>query len=96
MVLRANDPNLSAISSYPGPKILRKCFVRNLPRFFAADAVIVFTGAPPTYRAVWNRILSDCTLRDFVNCRNHAISTPNRSDLLQRLASRIYSFDDRN
>lgn len=46
MVLRANDPSLSAISSYPAPKILRKSFARNLPRFFAADAVIVFTGAP--------------------------------------------------
>jgi hypothetical protein len=58
MVLRANDPSLSAISSYPGPKILRKSFVKNLPRFFAADAVIVFTGAPPTYRAVVSNVIS--------------------------------------
>ena len=58
MVLRANDPSLSAISSCPGPKILRKSFVRNPPRFFAADAVIVFTGAPPTYRAVVTNVIS--------------------------------------
>ena len=81
MVLRANDPSLSAISSYPGPKILRKSFVKNLPRFFAADAVIVFTGAPP-YRAVASNVISfvrrfkpvgedefwDARLRDAASC----------------------------
>ena len=47
MVLRASEPSRSAISSYAGPKSLRKSFVRNLPRCFAADAVIVLTDILP-------------------------------------------------
>src|SRR6516225_11150018 len=51
MVLRASEPSRSAISSYAGPKSLRKSFARNLPRCFAADAVIVFTDILPPQSA---------------------------------------------
>ena len=51
MVLRASEPSRSAISSYAGPKSLRKSFAKNLPRCLAADAVIVFTDILPPQSA---------------------------------------------
>jgi hypothetical protein len=42
MVLRANEPRRSAISSWAEPKIRRKSLVKNLPSFLAAIAAAGF------------------------------------------------------
>src|SRR6516164_11730993 len=42
MVLRANEPRRSAISSWADPKIRRKSLVKNLPSFLAAIAAAGF------------------------------------------------------
>src|SRR5215470_3379101 len=45
MVLRANKPRRSAISSWAEPKIRRKSLVKNLPSFLAAIAAAGFIVA---------------------------------------------------